>query len=235
MTQNIAQVPYSAVPRVEFRPLMRNVYLWMTLGMAVTTVMTYLTANLPFLNSLLQNSWIVFGVFIVQLLLVGSLALAVQKLSTGAAAAIFLAYAASVGFTLTLIVLYYDAGTVTAAFVTASILFLAMTVVGLITPMDLSKMGTYLLMGLIGLIIAMVLNIFFRSSTFDLIISIIGVILFTALTAYDTQKIKQMASNPAIQGEGSALMGKLSILGALSLYLDFLNLFIFLLRIFGRR
>jgi FtsH-binding integral membrane protein len=235
MTQNVSQVPYTPVPRVEFRPLMRNVYLWMTLGMAVTAGMTYVTANLPFLRSLLQNGWIVFGVFIVQLLLVGSLAVAVQKLSTGAAAAIFLAYAASVGFTLTLIVLYYDAGTVTAAFVTASVLFLAMTLVGLITPMDLAKMGTYLLMGLIGLIIAMVLNIFFRSGTFDLIISIIGVILFTALTAYDTQKIKRMASDPAIGGEGSALMAKMSILGALSLYLDFLNLFIFLVRIFGRR
>ena len=81
----------------------------------------------------------------------------------------------------------------------------------------------------------MFLNIFFRSSTFDFVISIIGVILFTALTAYDTQKIKRMASDPAIQGEGSALMSKLSILGALSLYLDFLNLFLFLVRIFGRR
>jgi FtsH-binding integral membrane protein len=235
MTQNITQVPYSSVPRVEFRPLMRNVYLWMTLGMAVTAGMTYVTVNLPFLRSMLQSGWIVFGVFIVQLILVGSLAVAVQRLPTGAAAAIFLAYAASVGFTLTLIVLYYDAGTVTAAFVTAAVLFLAMTIVGLITTMDLAKMGTYLLMGLIGLLIAMFLNIFFRSSTFDFVISIIGVILFTALTAYDTQKIKRMASDPAIQGEGSTLMAKLSILGALSLYLDFLNLFIFLLRILGRR
>jgi FtsH-binding integral membrane protein len=95
-------------------------------------------------------------------------------------------------------------------------------------------LGTYLIIGLVGIIIAIFINFFLRSNTFDFIISIVGVIIFTGLTAYDTQKIARLAADPRIQGEGSQLAGKLSILGALTLYLDFLNLFLFLLRIFGR-
>ncbi len=106
-----------------------------------------------------------------------------------------------------------------------------MSIVGLTTKADLSKVETCLI---IGLILAMLINVFLRSNTFDYIISIIGVIIFTGLTAYDTQKIARLAADPRIEGEGSQLAGKLSILGALSLYLDFLNLFLFLLGIFGR-
>lgn len=235
MTQYTAEMPYSTTPRVDMSDLMRNVYLWMFMGMLVTAGMTVLTINVPALFSLASNSWIVLGTFIVQLLLVGSLVVAVQRMSTGMAILLFLGYAASVGFTLTMVLLYYSVGTITMAFTTAAALFLAMSIVGMTTSMDLTKWSTYLFMGLIGLMIAMVLNVFlFQSSTFDLILSIGGVILFTALTAYDTQKIKRMASNPEIQAGGGALLTKLSILGALALYLDFLNLFLFLLRIFGR-
>ena len=100
-----------------------------------------------------------------------------------------------------------------------------MSLVGAFTKADLTKMGTYVFIALIGLLFAMLLNIFLRSSTFDLIISLVGVVIFSALTAYDTQKIVKMSSDPRIQGQGSELMNKLSIVGALSLYLDFLNLF----------
>jgi hypothetical protein len=116
----------------------------------------------------------------------------------------------------------------------AAALFAVMSIVGLTTKADLSKLGTYLIIGLFGIILAIFINFFFRSSAFDFIISIIGVIIFTGLTAYDTQKIARLAADPRIEGEGSQLAGKLSILGALTLYLDFLNLFLFLLRLFGR-
>jgi len=224
-----------AAPRVEIHPLLRNVYALMTMGLLVTTLVAYLTANTPALRGLLSYPLVVFGAFIVQLMLVGTLAVAVRKLSVGAATAIFFLYAAANGFTLSMILLMYELGTLTLAFVSTSALFGAMTIVGLTTRLDLTKWGTFLFMGLIGLVIAMLVNFFLRSSAFDLIISVIGVLLFTGLTAYDTQKIVRMASDPAIQAGGSDLMRKLSVLGALSLYLDFLNLFLFILRLMGRR
>ena len=234
MYQNRSQAQLYATPRVDTRPLLRNVYALMTLGLLMTAAVAYLTATIPALRGLLSYPLVVFGMFIVQLILVGSLVVAVRKLSAGAATAIFFVYAAANGFTLSLIVLMYDLGTLTLAFVSTSALFGAMSIVGLTTRMDLTKWGTYLFMGLIGLLIAMLLNIFFRSSTFDLVISIIGVLLFTALTAYDTQKILRMASDPKIQAGESGLMRKLSVLGALTLYLDFLNLFLFILRLMRR-
>jgi FtsH-binding integral membrane protein len=234
MSQNLTHSQTYPAPRVETRPLLRNVYLLMTLGLLVTAAMSYITVNAEPLRDLLRYPLVVWGVFIVQLILVGALSVAIFRLSTGAAAAIFLVYAASVGFTLSGMVLYYDLGTLTTAFVATAALFAAMSIVGLTTSVDLTKMGAYLFIGLIGLLFAMLLNIFLRSSTFDLVISLVGVVLFTALTAYDTQKIAQMASNPEIQADGSGLMGKLSVLGALKLYLDFLNLFLFLVRILGR-
>ena len=234
MTQNSMPVELYPAPRVEVRPLLRNVYLWMTLGLLLTTATAYLTTNYEPIRNLLSYPLVVFGAFIVQLVLVFALAAAVTRLSSQAATAIFLAYAALNGFTLSLLLMYYDAGTVTTAFLSTAALFGAMTVVGLTTSMDLSKLGPILFMGLIGLLIALVINMFLRSSGFDLVISIIGVVLFTALTAYDTQKIVRMASDPKIQAEGGELLNKLSILGALMLYLDFLNLFIYLLRLLGR-
>jgi FtsH-binding integral membrane protein len=235
MYQNSSQSQYYATPRVEVRPLLRNVYALMTLGLLVTAAMAYFTTTLPVLYRLLRYPLVVFGAFILQLILVGSLAVAIRKLSTGAATAIFFIYAAVNGFTLSLIVMLYDLGTLTLAFVATAALFGAMTIVGLTTKMDLAKWGTFLFMGLIGLLIAMFINIFFHSSTFDFVISIVGVLLFTGLTAYDTQKIMRMASDSRIQAEEAGLMSRLSVLGALSLYLDFLNLFLFILRLMGRR
>jgi FtsH-binding integral membrane protein len=235
MNQNMAQPQYYATPRVDARPLLRNVYALMTLGLLVTAAVAYLTASWPPLYNLLSYPLVVFGAFILQLILVGALAVAVWKLSTGVATTIFFAYAALNGFTLSLIVMMYDLGTLTLAFISTSALFGAMTIVGLTTKMDLTKMGTYLFIGLIGLMIAMLINIFLRSSTFDLIVSVAGVLIFTGLTAYDTQKIVRMASDPRIQADGAGLLGRLSVLGALSLYLDFINLFLFILRLMGRR
>lgn len=146
---------------------------------------------------------------------------------------LFFVYAAVNGFTLSLIFLVYELGTISTAFFSTAAAFGAMTVLGYTTQLDLSKYRSYFIMGLVGLIAAMLVNIFLRSSTFDLIISIFGVFLFLALTAYDTQKIKQLAADPELTSNGEMMM-KVSILGALTLYLDFINLFLFLLRLFGR-
>jgi len=232
MRENVAQPQVYSIPPVEVRPLLRSVYLWMTLGLLITAVVAFAIAD--YAPHLLQNIVLVWGILIAQIILVIALAAAVWRLSFGAAALIFVVYAALTGFSLSGIVLYYDLGTLTQAFLSATALFAVMSIVGLTTKADLTKLGTYLIIGLVGIIIAMFINFFLRSNTFDFIISIIGVIIFTGLTAYDTQKIARLAADPRIQGDGSQLAGKLSILGALTLYLDFLNLFLFLLRIFGR-
>jgi hypothetical protein len=233
MTQNAAHLETYPTPRIEVRPLLRNVYLWMTLALLVTAASAYLTVETGAIKAF--SNWIfVWGIFIVQLILVAVLAAAIFRMSTGAAVIVFLVYAAVTGFSLSLLVIYYDVGTLTTAFFSTAGLFAAMSIVGAFTSADLTKLGTYLFVGLIGLIFAMLLNIFLRSSAFDLIISLVGVVIFSLLTAYDTQKIVKMSSDPRIQGQGSELRNKLSILGALTLYLDFLNLFLFLVRILGR-
>jgi len=232
MRENVAQPQMYTIPRVEVRPLLRNVYLWMTLGLIITAGFAFGVA--AYAPHLLYNPLLVWGSFIAMLILVLVLSTAIWRLSFGVAALIFLVYSAVTGFVLSGIVLYYSLGTLTQAFLSTAALFAVMSIVGITTKADLSKLGTYLIIGLVGIIIAMFINFFLRSNTFDFIISIIGVIIFTGLTAYDTQKIVRLASDPRIEGEGSQLAGKLSILGALTLYLDFLNLFLFLLRIFGR-
>ena len=232
MRESLAQPQVPSIPRVEVRPLLRSVYLWMTLGLLITAAVAFALA--AYAPQLLQNVVLVWGLLIAELIVVLVLAAAIWRLSFGAAALLFVLYAGLTGISLSGLVLYYGLGTLTQAFLSAAALFAVMSIVGLTTKADLSKLGTYLLIGLFGVIVALFINFFLRSSAFDFVISIIGVILFTGLTAYDTQKIARLAADPRIEGEGSHLEGKLSILGALTLYLDFLNLFLFLLRLFGR-
>jgi uncharacterized protein len=227
--------------RVEVRPLFRLVYMWMGFGLLVTTVIALLTVNpgSPLYNLLFDvrgglNEGVFFGAIIGEFALVIALSAGLRRMSVGLAAVLFFLYAAVNGFTLSLIAMIYTDASIVSAFVSTAALFGVMTVVGFTTQMDLSRYRTYFFMGLIGLVVAMVVNLFLRSSGFDLLISMFGVVLFTALTAYDTQKIKQLASDPTIQADGDLAM-KFSILGALTLYLDFINLFLFLLRLFGRR
>ncbi|MBL8163717.1 MAG: Bax inhibitor-1/YccA family protein [Anaerolineae bacterium] len=220
--------------RVEIRPLMRNVYLWMFFGLLVTTVISLITVNTPAILELAFNRVIFFGAIIAEFALVIALGAALRRMSPGMAMAMFIGYAALNGFTLSLIFLVYDLGAISNAFLTTAFLFAAMSAIGYFTEIDLSRYSSYLIMGLIGLIIASVVNLFLRSSGFDFLISLFGVVLFTALTAYDTQKLKMLAADPTIGADGSIML-KLSIYGALTLYLDFINLFLFLLRLFGRR
>jgi len=223
----------SPISRVDVRSVLQWVYLWMALGLLVTAGVAFLTVNTPALLGLLASPALWIAV-IAELALVLILSAALPKLSPGLASLLFFAYAALNGFTLAGIFLVYTGGTITAAFGATAALFGAMTIVGFTTKMDLTRMGTYLMMGLIGLVIAMLINLFLGSSGLDLVITLGGVLIFTALAAYDTQKIKRMANSVDIQADGSLAM-KLSVMGALMLYLDFINLFLFLLRLLGRR
>ena len=231
--KSIPQSTSAVQPRVEIRPLLRQVYMWMTLGLLVTTGVSVAVYNVPAVQALLYNPVILFGSLIGELVLVFALGLAIRKLSAGAATAMFFAYAALNGFTLSLIFMAYDLGSIAAAFGTTVVLFFVMTMIGMTTSIDLSKYRTYFLFAVIGLVIAMVVNMFIGSGPLDYIISCAGVLIFTALTAYDTQKLQRMAADPNIEGQEASLLTKLSILGALALYLDFINLFLFLLRLFG--
>ncbi len=220
-------------PRVEIRPLLRQVYMWMTLGLLLTTGVSVAVYNVPALLQLVLNPAVLIVAIIGELALVFALSLAIQRMSVGVATGAFFLYAALNGFTLSLIFLAYELGTITIAFGTTVILFFVMTMIGLTTKIDLSKFGAYLMMAVIGLVIAMVVNMFLNSGPLDYLISCAGVIIFTALTAYDTQKLHRMAADPEIQGQEATLLTKLSLIGALTLYLDFINIFLFLLRIFG--
>ena len=227
------QKPIGAL-RVEVRPLMRMVYLWMSLGLLITAFVAVTVSSTPSLSRLVLNPAIMIGAIIGEVALVIALGAAMRRLSPTAAAAMFIVYALLNGFTLSIIFAVYALGTISLAFFSAAGTFAAMTVLGYTTELDLSQYRTYFMMALIGLLIAMLVNMFLRSSGLELVISMAGVLIFTVLTAYDTQKIKRWAADPSFTEDGSLLM-KVSIMGALTLYLDFVNLFLFLLRLFGRR
>ena len=162
-----------------------------------------------------------------------ALGVRMMKMSPTTALAMFFLYAALTGVTFSVLFLVYDLGTIQLAFFSTAGAFLAMSVVGYTTQLDLSQYRSYFMMGLIGLIVAGLVNMFLRSSAMDMVISMFGVVIFVALTAYDTQKIKRMAADPMINSDGT-MAARVSIYGALQLYLDFINLFLYLLRLFGR-
>ncbi len=214
---------------VKQNALIRQVYAWMGAGLAITAFMALVTLSSPtLLNAILGNRLLFFGLMIGELALVFTLSGAINKLSTSTATLIFLAYSALNGVTLSVVALAYTANSIASTFVITAGMFGAMSIYGFATKRDLTSWGSFLFMGLIGVVIASVVNIFVGSSAVSWFISGIGVIVFTGLTAYDTWKIKAMA----VQGiEGR----KPAILGALTLYLDFINLFLMLLRFTGNR
>lgn len=216
---------------INLQPVMRQVYIWMGLGTLLTAVIAYLTVNTSLIY-LAANPAVLLVAVIAEFGMVLGLSFGLNRLSSGAAMALFFAYAALNGFTLSMVLLVFSIGTVISAFAATALLFGAMSVIGFTTKTDLTRMGTYLMMGVIGLVIAMVVNLFINSGPLDLLISMIGVLIFTALTAYDTQNISRMAAE--IDAEGGAAT-KLGVIGALKLYLDFINMFLFLLRLLGGR
>lgn len=216
------------------RPLLRWTYAWMVLGLLITTVVAYTTVNNTALLETLFSNGAFIVVFIAQLALVVGLTWLLPKVSAAVAALMFIAYSGLTGFTLSVLLLVYTQASVLNAFVATTALFAVMTVFAFTTNIDLSKYSSYFLIGLIGLAIAMLVNFFLRSTMFETIISAVGVLIFTALVAYDTQKVKRLAASPELQADGT-LVSKYSIYMALQLYLDFINLFIFLLRLLGSR
>ncbi len=196
-------------------------------GLSASGLIGYLIANsADSVRALFLNPISFFVLIIAQFGLVIFLSARIAKLSANAARAVFMAYAVSVGATLSTIFMLYTSSSIMRVFFIAGSMFLVMAIVGYLTKVDLSKFGALLIMGLVGIIIASVVNIFLGSDSLQMIVSYLGVGIFLGLTAYDIQKIKKLYAE-----FGST--GNLAILGALSLYLDFLNLFLFLLRIFG--
>ncbi len=229
-TANIAGV------EVNVRPLMKLVYLWMTLGILVSAIVSLIVMSSPELLQILAPAYM--PLLIAQFVLVLAISWGTTRMSPALASALFFLYAGMVGLTLGVIFFMLSARgqemAIVSAFFTTAGLFGTMTVIGYTTKVDLSKYSSFFMMALIGLVIAIVVNMFLLNDTFGLIISIFGVLVFTALTAWDTQKIKKLAQQPEYQ-QYSDSTRRLAVLGALTLYLDFLNMFLFLLSIFAGR
>ena len=210
-----------------------QLYAWMTAGLLLTGAVATATANPPaLLNLIFGNPFVIWILFIVQIALVATISMAVNKISASVATALFMLYAALNGLTLSVIFLIYTKSSLASAFGVTAGTFAAMSVYGMVTKTDLTRIGALLFMALIGLIIASVVNIFWANSTMQWIITYAGVFIFVGLTAYDTQKLKQIAY--ATQNN-AAMASRLAINGALTLYLDFINLFLFILRLMGDR
>lgn len=222
----------SSVARTEtINAFMRGVYGWMSTGMLLTAAAAWFTAASPFGMTLLQSPGLVMVLVLVQFGLVLGLSAAINKLSGSTATLMFLAYSALTGLTLSSIFFVYSMASIFQAFVVTAGMFGAMSVYGMVTKRDLTSMGSFMFMGLIGIVLASLVNMFVKSSALSYAISIIGVFVFVGLTAYDTQKLKYMGEAMPL-GDGTAIR-RGTILGALTLYLDFLNLFLMLLRLFG--
>jgi hypothetical protein len=211
---------------------MRGVYAWMCMGLGVTAVAALFTISSPAVAQVvLGNQIVFFGLIIGELALVVGLSAAINRLSSGAASGLFLLYSALNGLTLSAIFLAYSQAAIFNAFVVSAGMFGAMSVYGLITKKDLTSWGSFLFMGLIGIVIASLVNIFTKSAAMDFVISCVGVLVFLGLTAYDTQKLRVMGET--VPADDATAVRRGTILGALTLYLDFINLFLMMLRLFG--
>ncbi|WP_373551649.1 Bax inhibitor-1 family protein [Haliscomenobacter sp.] len=209
-----------------------KVYGWMSIGLALTGAVAYLVSSSPALLQLIFGNKLLFwGLIIGELLMVGYLAAAVTRMSAATATLVYMLYAVLNGVTLSGIFIMYTGASIVGTFLITGGTFAAMSIYGYFTKQDLTRAGNLLYMALIGLVIASVVNIFFRHPIMYWIITYAGILIFVGLTAYDTQKIKQMN---IIGNEGTEEDHKEAIMGALTLYLDFINLFLYLLRLFGR-
>lgn len=222
------------------REYMLRVYNYMASGLALTGLIAYFSANTPaILNMLyvagdggqLQPTWLAYLVMFSPLAFVLVLSFGINKMQASTAQAVFWAFAAVMGLSLANIFLVYTGASITRVFFITAGTFAGMSLYGYTTKRDLSGMGSFLMMGLIGIIIASIVNMFLASSALHFVISVVGVLIFVGLTAYDTQKIKSMF----VEADGAEVMTKKAIMGALTLYLDFINMFIMLLRLFGQR
>lgn len=213
--------------------LFKSVYLQMAAALSVTGLVAYyLSQSIDFWTFIAENVSLIWVIFFAQLGLVMWISARIMSMSMSTATILFIIYSAMMGVTMSSIFMLYTAESIAYVFFITAGMFLVMSVIGYVTRMDLSKVGSVLFMALIGIIIASVVNIFLESEMLYWIISYVGVVVFTGLTAYDTQKIKHMLVE---YGTADDLGNRFALLGALTLYLDFINLFLFLLRIFGNR
>jgi hypothetical protein len=222
------------VPRaardVGLRSYMLSVYNYMASGVLLTGIVALLFANSGFAAQVMATPlrWLIV---LAPLGFVMAMSFGLQRMSTGTLQTLFWAFAVSMGLSLSTVFLVYTGMSIAQTFFAVSAGFLGLSLYGYTTKRDLSGLGTFLIMGVVGLFVAMLINLFLQSPAMMLVISVIGVLLFAALTAYDTQKIKSMYAYVA----GSDMQGKVVIMGALNLYLDFVNMFLFLLQFMGNR
>jgi len=210
------------------RSFLRGVYAWMFGGLALTALASLVVLRSPALQQIVfGNPVVMWGLLIAEFVLVMFLQIRIQRLSPAAAASSFAIYSFMNGLTLSVIFFVYTTQSIAQAFFTAAAMFGAMSVYGMVTKRDLTSWGSFLVMGAWGIFLCLMVNIFLKSSMLSLIVSVIGVFVFTGLTAYHTQKLKAFAASP--------VHGNLAVYGALMLYLDFINLFLMLLRLFGGR
>lgn len=211
----------------------RSTYNWMAIGLGITALVAWFVANSPAaLQMIYGNPIIRFTVMLAPLGFVFFLGARIQKIQASTATLLFVIFAVLMGMSLSSIFIIYTASSIASTFVICSGTFLACSIYGFVTKRDLTSMGGFLMMGLIGIIIASLVNLFIQSSGMAMVISYVGVLVFVGLTAYDTQKLKNMAITLPDNATG-AMVRKGAIMGALNLYLDFINLFIMLLHIFG--
>lgn len=217
-----------------FAKLMRSVYLWMVFALVITGLTAAYVANSPaYISALVNNPVLFYGVIIAELAVVFILSGRIHKMSFLTASLMFIFYSLLTGVSLSTIFLAYTESSIATTFLITAGTFGTMSLVGFVTKKDLSKLGGILFMALIGLIIATLVNIFLVSDTLGWIINYVGVLIFVGLTAYDTQKIKQMMREYGT--DINEQTQKMALMGSLSLYLDFINMFLYLLRIFGNR
>ena len=216
---------------VGLRQYMLSVYNYMVGGLAVTGLVAYFVSTSDAMMQAIYGTPLAWVVMLAPIGFVLFFSFRIQKMSTVTAQAVFWAFAAAMGLSLSYIFAVYTGSSIARVFFITAGTFAAMSLYGYTTKRDLTGIGSFLFMGLIGIVIASIVNLFLASSALDFAISVIGVLVFTGLTAYDTQRIKEMYA----EADGAAVMTKKAIMGALNLYLDFINLFIMLLRLFGSR
>jgi FtsH-binding integral membrane protein len=220
------------------RKFLANVFAWMFVALGISAFCAYMFANDPSLFSMLRdpatgaNTGLGMIVMFAPLAFIMVISFGFNRLSYGILAVLFIAYALVMGASLSYILYFYTAGSVLSVFITSSVLFGVMAIAGYTTHQDLTKFGSIMIMLLVGIIIASVVNMFLHSSGMDMLISYVGVAVFVGLTAYDVQKLKRIGAGLEY---GDASAKKMALMGGLTLYLDFVNLFLMLLRVFGRR
>jgi hypothetical protein len=232
--ENRWSVRSATVPQVDIdvglREYMLRIYNYMASGLALTGIVAYVAANTGFYASIAHTP-LLWVVMLAPLALVFGLSYGINRMSAGTAQALFWAYSGLMGLSLAGIFLVYTGASIARVFFITGGTFAAMSLYGYTTRSDLSRFGSFLMMGLIGIIIAALVNMFIQSSALQFAISVIGVLVFVGLTAWDTQRIKEMYW----EADGQEVASKKAILGALTLYLDFINLFMMLLQLFGQR